>query len=102
MYNLICAKVFNSICCSIIKLRFKCIGVNVAANLMITYYLLEKIRKIPGIEYAKYVDHYAGSKGNSIRYLSVSPRTNDMKVIGVDNLLCADEKSGLFVGHTEA
>ena len=25
-----------------------------------------------------------------------------MKVIGVDNLLCAGEKSELFVGHTKA
>lgn len=72
------------------------------AKLMTTYYPLEKLRKIPGLEYAKYVDPYAGSKGNSIRYLSVAPRTNDMKVIGVDNLFCAGEKAGLFVGHTEA
>lgn len=69
---------------------------------MTTYYPLEKLRKIPGLEHAKYVDPYAGSKGNSIRYLSVAPRTNDMKVVGVDNLFCAGEKSGLFVGHTEA
>ena len=72
------------------------------AKLMTTYYPLEKLRKIKGLEHAKYVDPYAGSKGNSIRYLSVAPRTNDMKVVGVDNLLCAGEKSGLFVGHTEA
>ena len=69
---------------------------------MTTYYPLEKLRKIPGLEYAKYIDPYAGSKGNSIRYLSVAPRTNDLKVEGVDNLFCAGEKSGLFVGHTEA
>lgn len=72
------------------------------AKLMTTYYPLEKLRKIHGLEHAKYVDPYAGSKGNSIRYLSVAPRTNDMKVVGVDNLFCAGEKSGLFVGHTEA
>ena len=72
------------------------------AKLMTTYYPLQKLRKIPGLENAKYVDPYAGSKGNSIRYLSVAPRTNDMKVTGVDNLFCAGEKSGLFVGHTEA
>lgn len=72
------------------------------AKLMTTYYPLEKLRKIKGLEHVKYVDPYAGSKGNSIRYLSVAPRTNDMKVIGVDNLFCAGEKSGLFVGHTEA
>ena len=72
------------------------------AKLMTTYYPLHKLRKIPGLENAKYVDPYAGSKGNSIRYLSVAPRTNDLKVIGIDNLFCAGEKSGLFVGHTEA
>lgn len=72
------------------------------AKLMTTYYPLEKLRKIKGLEHVKYVDPYAGSKGNSIRYLSVAPRTNDLKVEGVDNLFCAGEKSGLFVGHTEA
>ena len=72
------------------------------AKLMTTYYPLKKLRKIEGLENAKYVDPYAGSKGNSIRYLSVAPRTNDLKVKGVDNLFCAGEKSGLFVGHTEA
>ncbi|GFP76651.1 FAD-dependent oxidoreductase [Clostridium fungisolvens] len=72
------------------------------AKLMTSYYPLEKLRKIKGLEGAKYVDPYAGSKGNSIRYLSVAPRTDDMKVIGVDNLFCAGEKAGLFVGHTEA
>lgn len=72
------------------------------AKLMTTYYNLEKLRRVPGLEHAKYVDPYAGSKGNSIRYLSVAPRTNDLKVNGVDNLFCAGEKSGLFVGHTEA
>lgn len=64
---------------------------------MTTYYPLQKLRKIPGLEHAKYVDPYAGSKGNSIRYLSVAPRTNDMKVVGVDNLFCAGEKSGLLL-----
>lgn len=72
------------------------------AKLMTSYYPLEKLRKIPGLEYVKYVDPYAGGKGNSIRYLSVAPRTNDMKVTGLDNLFCAGEKAGLFVGHTEA
>ena len=82
---------------------YRCILEHTAhAKLMTTYYPLEKLRKIPGLEYAKYVDPYAGSKGNSIRYLSVAPRTNDMRVVGVDNLLCAGEKAGLFVGHTEA
>jgi hypothetical protein len=72
------------------------------AKLMTSYYVLEKLRKIPGLEKAKYVDPYAGGKGNSIRYLSVAPRTDDMKVKGLDNLFCGGEKGGLFVGHTEA
>ncbi|MBU5590722.1 FAD-dependent oxidoreductase [Clostridium sp. MSJ-4] len=72
------------------------------AKLMTTYYPLEKLRKIKGLELAKYVDPYAGGKGNSIRYLSVAPRTDDMKVKGIDNLFVGGEKSGLFVGHTEA
>ncbi|MBU3110699.1 FAD-dependent oxidoreductase [Clostridium lacusfryxellense] len=72
------------------------------AKLMTSYYPLDKLRKIKGLENAKYIDPIAGGKGNSIRYLSVAPRTNSMKVVGLDNLFCAGEKSGLFVGHTEA
>lgn len=72
------------------------------AKLMTTYYPIDKLRKIKGMENAKYVDPYAGSKGNSVRYLSVAPRENTMKVKGIDNLFCAGEKGGLFVGHTEA
>ncbi|KOF56981.1 MULTISPECIES: FAD-dependent oxidoreductase [Clostridium] len=72
------------------------------AKLMTSFYPLEKLRKIPGLEKVKYVDPYAGGKGNSIRYLSVAPRTDDMRVKGLDNLFCGGEKSGLFVGHTEA
>ena len=72
------------------------------AKLMTTFYPLQKLRKIPGLEKAKFIDPYAGGKGNSIRYLSVAPRTDDMKVQGIDNLFCAGEKGGLFVGHTEA
>ena len=72
------------------------------AKLMTSYYPLDKLRKIKGLENAKYIDPIAGGKGNSIRYLSVAPRTDSMKVVGLDNLFCAGEKSGLFVGHTEA
>ncbi|MGL4850485.1 MAG: FAD-dependent oxidoreductase [Clostridium sp.] len=72
------------------------------AKLMSSFYNLEKLRKIEGLEKVKYIDPYAGSKGNSVRYLSVAPRTDQMQVKGVDNLFCGGEKSGLFVGHTEA
>ncbi|SKC72785.1 FAD-dependent oxidoreductase [Maledivibacter halophilus] len=72
------------------------------AKLMAPYYPLEKLRKIKGLENAKYEDPYSGGIGNSIRYLSIAPRENTMKVKDIDNLLCAGEKSGFFVGHTEA
>lgn len=71
-------------------------------KLMTTYFPLDKLRKIKGFENARYVDPYAGGKGNSIRYLSVAPRGNDLRVKGLKNLFCAGEKAGLFVGHTEA
>ena len=72
------------------------------AKLMTSNYPIEKLRRLPGMENARYVDPYAGSKGNSIRYLSIAYRSNTMTVDGISNLLCASEKSGLFIGHTEA
>lgn len=69
---------------------------------MAPFYPLEKLRKIPGFEAAIIVDPYSGGKGNSIRYLSVAPRDNYMRVTGVENLFVGGEKSGFFVGHTEA
>ncbi|AOT70772.1 FAD-dependent oxidoreductase [Geosporobacter ferrireducens] len=72
------------------------------AKLMAPYFSLERLRKIPGFEYARYEDPYAGGKGNSMRYFSMAPRDNHLKVEGVDNLFCAGEKAGLLVGHTEA
>lgn len=71
-------------------------------KLMSPFYPIDKLRKIPGLEKVRFMDPYSGGKGNSIRYLAAAPRTNDMKVIGVDNLFCAGEKSGFFIGHTEA
>jgi len=72
------------------------------AKLMAPFYPLEKLRKIPGLENARYEDPYAGGIGNSIRYLSIAPRHNNMRVRNIENLMCAGEKAGLFVGHTEA
>lgn len=71
-------------------------------KVMTPYYPIEKLRKLPGMEDVRFMDPYSGGKGNSIRYLSAAPRTNDMKVTGIANLFCAGEKSGFFVGHTEA
>jgi hypothetical protein len=72
------------------------------AKLMTSYYPLDKLRKIPGFENVRFEDPYSGGKANSIRYLSMAPRDNTMKVKGIDNLFVGGEKSGLFVGHTEA
>ncbi|MDX9872527.1 MAG: FAD-dependent oxidoreductase [Clostridia bacterium] len=72
------------------------------AKLMSPYFALDKLRKISGFENARYEDPYSGGLGNSMRYFAMSPRTNELKVEGVDNLFCAGEKAGPLVGHTEA
>jgi len=72
------------------------------AKIMTPYFPLDVLRTIPGFERARYADPYAGGKGNSIRYMSVAERDDTMRVKGFENLFCGGEKSGLFVGHTEA
>lgn len=71
-------------------------------KVMTSYYPIDKLRKIKGLENVKYIDPLSGSNGNSIRYLAASPRDNAMKVVGANNLFCCGEKSGFFVGHTDA
>lgn len=71
-------------------------------KLMTSYYPIETLRKLPGIEDARYIDPLSGGTSNSIRYLASSPRDNTMKIKGLNNMFCAGEKSGFFVGHTEA
>jgi hypothetical protein len=71
-------------------------------KVMTSYYPLEKLRKIKGLANARYIDPYSGGVGNSIRYLSSTPRDNDMRVNGLDNMFVAGEKAGFFIGHTEA
>lgn len=72
------------------------------AKIMTPFFELEKLRQVPGFENARYIDPYAGGRGNSIRYLSVAERNNAMKAEGIENMFCGGEKSGFFVGHTEA
>ncbi len=72
------------------------------AKLMTPYFPLELLRKVPGLERARYEDPYAGGLGNSIRYVGMAPRDDALRVTGVENLFCAGEKAGLLVGHTEA
>ncbi|MGI5839997.1 MAG: FAD-dependent oxidoreductase [bacterium] len=72
------------------------------AKIMTPFFPLEKLRKVPGFEKARYADPYAGGRGNSIRFLAMSPRDDYMQVKGLSNLFCGGEKTGLLVGHTEA
>ncbi|KYZ77475.1 FAD-dependent oxidoreductase [Anaerosporomusa subterranea] len=72
------------------------------AKMMTSYFALEDLRQIPGLENARFADPYAGGKGNSIRYLGIAPCANTLQVDGVDNLFCCGEKFGIMVGHTEA
>ena len=72
------------------------------AKLMSPFFPLDALREIPGFENARFEDPYAGGRGNSIRYLGMSPRNDALQVEGVANLFCGGEKAGLLVGHTEA
>ena len=72
------------------------------AKLMSSYYPLDILRQISGFANARYEDPYSGGIGNSMRYFGMSPRTDDLKVIGLANTFCAGEKVGPLVGHTEA
>jgi len=72
------------------------------AKLMTSYFPLEDLRTIPGLEKVRFEDPYAGGIGNSVRYLGIAPCTNTLKVEGLDNLFCCGEKSAILVGHTEA
>lgn len=73
-----------------------------AAKLMTSYYPLDKLRKIAGLEKAEYMDPYSAGRGNSIRYLSVAPCFDTMQAEGVENLFCGGEKGAPLIGHTEA
>jgi len=72
------------------------------AKLMTSYFNLEDLRQVEGFENARFVDPYAGGKGNSVRYMSVGVRDEYMRAQGMENLFLGGEKSGFFIGHTEA
>ncbi len=72
------------------------------AKMMTPYMPLDDLRKIPGFERARYAEPLAGGRGNSIRYTSIAERDLSLRVAGVENLFCCGEKSGPYVGHTEA
>ncbi|BCS87631.1 FAD-dependent oxidoreductase [Pseudodesulfovibrio sediminis] len=70
------------------------------AKMMTPYFPIDQLRKVPGFENALY--SHGSSMANSVRFLSRAPRNDSMRVTGAKNLFCAGEKSGFFVGHTEA
>lgn len=72
------------------------------AKLMTSYFNLEDLRQVEGFENARFADPYAGGKGNSVRYMSVGLRDQYMRARGMENLFLGGEKSGFFIGHTEA
>jgi hypothetical protein len=59
------------------------------------YTPLEELRQIPGFSRAIYAEPLAGTLGNGVRYMAVTPRDNALAVPGVDNLLVAGEKLGI-------
>ncbi len=72
------------------------------AKLMTSYFPLEYLRQIPGMENVRYADPLAGGRGNSMRLTSITPRQNTLLATGALNLFVAGEKAGVCVGHTEA
>jgi hypothetical protein len=72
------------------------------AKLMVPFFPLDKMRKIPGFENAMFAEPFSGGIGNSTRYLSIAPTDIFLKVKGIDNLFCGGEKIGPIAGHTEA
>lgn len=67
-----------------------------------SFFPLEILRRIDGLEKARFEDPYAGGISNSVRFLAMVPRDDALKVEGLANLFCAGERAGPFVGHTEA
>ena len=72
------------------------------AKLMSPFFPLEKLRMVEGFEEVRFLDPCSGGQGNSVRYMSVGMREDTMRAAGFQNLFLAGEKSGFFVGHTEA
>jgi len=73
-----------------------------SAKLMTSFYPLEKLRKIPGMEHAEYIDPYSAGRGNSVRFLAVATCDDTMQAQGMNNLFCGGEKGAPLIGHTEA
>ncbi|HUI00435.1 MAG TPA: FAD-dependent oxidoreductase [Nitrososphaerales archaeon] len=62
---------------------------------------LEDVRKLKGMEDARYSDPLGGGVGNAVRFMSMAPRDDALRVIGFRNLFVAGEKGGPNVGIQE-
>jgi hypothetical protein len=62
---------------------------------------LNDVRSIPGFQDARYSDPLGGGVGNAVRFLSMAPREDSMRVQGFRNLFVGGEKSGPCVGIQE-
>lgn len=71
-------------------------------KLMVPFFPVDALRELKGMTNARYADPYAGGVGNSVRFMAMLPREDTMQVCGLENVFCAGEKAGPFVGHTEA
>lgn len=70
------------------------------AKLMTPFFPIDELRRLPGFEGA--VFGQGCGHANSVRFLSRAPRDAALQVQSFENLFCAGEKAGFFVGHTEA
>ncbi len=78
-----------------------CVDVGTIKFLSRPYVRTSALRKIPAFENAQFFEPLAGGKGNSIRFLAITPRENSLQVKERPNLFCAGEKVGL-VGIMDA
>ena len=59
------------------------------------YTPLSELQRIPGLERAIIADPAAGTLGNAVRYMALTPRGDALDVPGTDNLFVASEKLGI-------
>jgi len=59
------------------------------------YAPLDELRKTPGLEQAVYAEPTAGTIGNGVRFMAITPRGDALNVPGINNLFVASEKLGV-------
>jgi hypothetical protein len=71
----------------------KCVGLG--------YMSLAHLRRIPGLEMAMIEEPLGGGKFNKVSKVSMAPRDDSLKVVGLKNLVVAGEKAGPGTGIAE-